>query len=205
LDVDEPIPTITTAKGGVFSVANPYLVPFYNERASQRPRERGLDRPMPTIPASKIPGGVCQPSLVKYYGRHDAIQSAANPLATIRTENTFGVSDPYLVDYYGNGRAISTERPLPTQPTRDTFALVVPELWPLGLDIKFRMLKPAELAAAQGFPQDYAFAGTKTETVKQIGNAVPVHLAQSLCEEVLIGEQPTLDSYDDKGGVEADD
>jgi len=44
-------------------------------------------------------------------------------------------------------------------------------------DILFRMLEPHELAAAMGFTDAdyrYEFAGTKTEQVKQIGNAVSV-------------------------------
>ncbi|MEM9597412.1 MAG: DNA cytosine methyltransferase [Acidobacteriota bacterium] len=49
------------------------------------------------------------------------------------------------------------------------------------------MLQPRELAAAQGFPADFQFAGTKTDVVRQIGNAVPVHTAESLCLEVLGG------------------
>jgi DNA (cytosine-5)-methyltransferase 1 len=41
-------------------------------------------------------------------------------------------------------------------------------------DILFRMLEPHELAAAMGFDRGYHFAGTKTDKVKQIGNAVSV-------------------------------
>ena len=44
-------------------------------------------------------------------------------------------------------------------------------------DILFRMLEPDELAAAMGFTTEeaaYEFAGTKTEQVKQVGNAVSV-------------------------------
>lgn len=37
------------------------------------------------------------------------------------------------------------------------------------------------MAAAMGFPKDYQFTGTKTEHVKQIGNAVSVKVAQALC------------------------
>lgn len=46
-----------------------------------------------------------------------------------------------------------------------------------GYDILFRMLEPHELAAAMGFNSEearYEFAGTKTEKIKQIGNAVSV-------------------------------
>jgi DNA (cytosine-5)-methyltransferase 1 len=57
------------------------------------------------------------------------------------------------------------------------------------------MLEPSELAAAMGFPEDYAFRGTKTDVTEQIGNAVPVHLAKALCERLLAGRDPTLESF----------
>jgi DNA (cytosine-5)-methyltransferase 1 len=53
------------------------------------------------------------------------------------------------------------------------------------LDIRFRMLQPKELAAATGFPKNYKFLGTKTEVVKQIGNAVVVDIAKALCVSLL--------------------
>lgn len=37
-------------------------------------------------------------------------------------------------------------------------------------------------AAAQSFPKDYKFTGTKTEVVKQIGNAVCPMMAKALVE-----------------------
>ncbi|MHC2250991.1 site-specific DNA-cytosine methylase [Bradyrhizobium embrapense] len=49
-------------------------------------------------------------------------------------------------------------------------------------DILFRMLEPHELAAAMGFNEDeaeYEFAGTKTQKIKQIGNAVSVSLMKA--------------------------
>lgn len=51
-----------------------------------------------------------------------------------------------------------------------------------GYDIHFRMLEPHELAAAMGFTTDeagYEFAGTKTQKIKQIGNAVSVRKMQA--------------------------
>ena len=48
------------------------------------------------------------------------------------------------------------------------------------LDIKFRMLQPCELAAAQGFLPSYQFTGNKTEITRQIGNAVPRRTARAL-------------------------
>ena len=50
---------------------------------------------------------------------------------------------------------------------------------------KFRMLQPKELAAATGFPVDYRFLGTKTDVVRQIGNAVVVEVSKALCLSLL--------------------
>jgi DNA (cytosine-5)-methyltransferase 1 len=48
-----------------------------------------------------------------------------------------------------------------------------------GVDILLRMLQPHELQAAMSFPHTYKFYGNREQQVKQIGNAVPVELAQA--------------------------
>jgi site-specific DNA-cytosine methylase len=109
-----------------------------------------------------------------------------SPKTMLRIEaglRKFGVQ-PFLVEYYGNGGAQSLKDPLNTVTTKDRHALVRPVVVANGrrhtLDIRFRMLQPHELAAAQGFRRDYQFTGTKAEKVKQIGNAVPRSLARAL-------------------------
>ena len=47
-----------------------------------------------------------------------------------------------------------------------------------------RYITPREAAVLQDFPLDYAFVGTLGQVQKQIGNAVPVGLAQAVAEEV---------------------
>jgi len=53
-----------------------------------------------------------------------------------------------------------------------------------ALDIRLRMLRPHELAAAMSL-KDYVLKGKMEDQVKQIGNAVPVKLAAALCHQVL--------------------
>jgi DNA (cytosine-5)-methyltransferase 1 len=163
LDVDDPMPTVATERGGVFAMAAPYLTPMYNGRGGQRPRTRSLERPLMTVVASK--------------------------------PSPAGLASPFLVDYHGQSVARAVDRPLGTVETKDRYALVVPDLWPWGLDIKFRMLQPDELKQAQGFPADYDIAGNKEEVTKQIGNAVPVGLAKALCKHLLSKSDPDLSTY----------
>jgi DNA (cytosine-5)-methyltransferase 1 len=48
-----------------------------------------------------------------------------------------------------------------------------------------RRLRTPELAALQGFPRDYIIKGTRRERVRQMGNAIPVHLAKAAVRAVL--------------------
>lgn len=48
------------------------------------------------------------------------------------------------------------------------------------IDIRIRMLKPSELAAAHSFPKDFVLMGNRAEQVKQIGNSVPVMTAKAM-------------------------
>jgi site-specific DNA-cytosine methylase len=53
------------------------------------------------------------------------------------------------------------------------------------VDIHYRMLRPRELARAQGFADNYQFTGNQEEVVSQIGNAVPRHTARALVYAVV--------------------
>jgi DNA (cytosine-5)-methyltransferase 1 len=62
-------------------------------------------------------------------------------------------------------------------------------------DILFRMLEPHELAAAMGFNTDeaiYEFAGTKTQKIKQIGNAVSVAKMKACVGAIMADAAPKL-------------
>ncbi|UTF56033.1 DNA cytosine methyltransferase [Natronosalvus rutilus] len=209
--VDEPMGTIRT--NPTFALATPYLLGQQSNALPKDVTEEGV----PTIATrgaiSKIePRPFVLPRNGAYRGLHSnpAYDPEDRPLHTVTAKNTDGhVVTPYLVQYHGNSGARSLEDPMPTITARDSLALVLPEHYPWGLDIRFRMLEPRELAAAMGFPDEYDIAGNKTETVKQIGNAVPVTMAKSLCEHLLTADEPTLNSYGeptpaDGGEVDAD-
>ena len=149
-----------------------------------------FDRKRPLAPAtlSRIRAGIrrywgkwAQPFITAIDNNSSGLDRAYSldePLRTITTENRFALVEPFIVPYYGTSGPAAIGDPLASVTTRDRFALVDGE--PYTLDITFRMLQPHELAAAQGFPIEHRFAGTKTDQVRQIGNAVPPGLARAL-------------------------
>jgi DNA (cytosine-5)-methyltransferase 1 len=150
------------------------------------------DQPMPTLVTTQ------RPALVVTNRRHHTPKPVEDPLTTLcaggqhhallmrnnsggaemvtptdepaRSMTTKG-HQSLLVPYYGQGQAQPVERPVPTVPTRDRFALVDPE--ELVDDCGFRMLEPYEIAAAMAFSVGYIPRDlTKKDQVKLAGNAV---------------------------------
>lgn len=206
--VDAPLPTISTTGAIGMTVAE--------GRSLVQPRNgpaRGLhsnpvypaeDRPIHTVTASNHDGHLATPSLI-HYSHGGAIRDLEQPMPTIATEKggAFALSAPYLVEYHGNSTPVLLDEPIGTIETVDRYALCVPECWPWGIDVRYRMLKPDELKQAQGFPEDYEIVGsTKKCVTAQIGNAVPVHLARALVLHLLADETPSLSTYG--GGIQAD-
>lgn len=87
--------------------------------------------------------------------------------------------DLFLMSYYGRGGGRSLDRPLGTVTTVDRWALVDGE--------RIRMLQPAELRRAMGFPADYQIHGTKRDQVRLLGNAVCPPVAEYVIRQVQKG------------------
>jgi len=172
--VDEPLPTVT-AGGNRFGVVEPFFVAHNGERKGQKPRVHSVNDPMPTV----TPRGfeLVEPHLVcvnhgddKKSGKPASrARSLKDPLPTVTTHNGWALIEPFLAEKMG--------KPKKNKGKKNGLQYV--------LDIRFRMLQPHELAAAMSFKEDYVFHGTKTEKVKQIGNAVAVGTASALCMAAL--------------------
>jgi DNA (cytosine-5)-methyltransferase 1 len=145
---------------------------------------KSVEDPLGTITAGGMHAELCEPFIIPQQSKSSA-RSAGMPLPTIATKGTIALCQPFITKYYGTAKgARPVTEPLGTITAKDHFALVEPT----KMDIYFRMLQPHELAAAMGFDA-YEFCGTKTDQVKQIGNAVAVRTAEALCGAMLDARQ----------------
>jgi len=125
---------------------------------------RGMDEPVPTMTA-----GAEHHALVQY------------TLSPEHEEGALRVA-AFLISYYGTENVSGADEPAPTITTKDRLGLVTVTIKGTPyviVDICLRMLQPAELYKAQGFPADYIISHgadgkqfTKTQQVHMCGNSV---------------------------------
>jgi len=201
--VDRPLPTVT-ANGQHIGLAEPFIVPV--AKSVNQPlgtittkaryclcepfvvvckgssKTSDCKKPLPTV-TTKSDLALCEPFITILKGE-SKVRGCDKPLPTITTNPHLYLCEPFLTKYYGRGEgAKSVDEPLDTITTKDRFGLVE-VTGKYQMDIRFRMLQPHELAAAMSFG-DYKFTGGKVDQVKQIGNAVPVRMAEALCGSLL--------------------
>jgi DNA (cytosine-5)-methyltransferase 1 len=179
--LDRPLPAVTTS-GHHAALIEPFLINNYGQSFSG-----SIDDPLPTV-TRNVKAALIEPFITRFHGGENSEKrnhSIDDPLPVIDTSNRYAIVDPFLVKYYGTGTAESIDIPLGTLTTKEHFGLVEAG-GEYSLDIMFRMLQPHELAAAQSLPEHYQFCGTKTEIIKQIGNAVPVKIAKGLSKAAIL-------------------
>lgn len=103
-----------------------------------------------------------------------------------RAMAALGEETPFLLVYYGTDKGggwQSTDIPLRTITTLDRFALVKPAENEDGH--LMRMLQPAELQAAMGFPETFKLnRGTRREKIHMLGNAVCPPVMKAIVEQL---------------------
>ncbi|WP_296187818.1 DNA cytosine methyltransferase [Pseudomonas sp. UBA1879] len=156
---DEPLHTVSA--GGTHHG----LMTAFMERQFGASVGQALTGPAPTITA----GGGGKSSLVSF------------ELSPEHEEGALRVA-AFLISYYGTDNMGGCDQPAPTITTKDRLGLVTVMVRGTPyviVDIRLRMLQPAELYRAQGFPPDYIITHgadgkpfTKTEQVHMCGNSV---------------------------------
>ena len=184
---EEPIATVV-ANNERIALAEPFILSPEGVFRGNAPHS--VSDPLGTI-TQRGGGHVVEPFLVPNFGERDGqaprTHAVSEPLPAVTSHGAGGLVEPFLTTYYRNGGVSSVEEPTPVVTTKDRIALVQPVINGRALDIRFRMLEPRELAAAMGFPAEYEFTGTRTDVVRQIGNAVAVQTARWLCLSLLGG------------------
>jgi len=180
--INKPIPAQTCKDR--FSLITSFLI---TEQANNAPR--GIDKPL-RAQTTVRKDYICTPLVLGQHGGA-AARPIDEPCPTIATGGAVRVITPLILDMsrpggHDSGHIRPADKPIQTLTTCDNVQGVFPVLEDGRIiDIRIRMLKPSELAAAHSFPKDYIITGTRAEQVKQIGNSVPVMTAAAMCEADL--------------------
>ena len=187
--IEDPANTVLTRDH--MAVVQPFIVGAGGPTGQGAPKS--VTEPMGTV-IGQNHKAVVEPYLVTVnHGAKpgDSVESrvkpVGDPLPTITAARRgIALAEPFLVQYNGTAEAKSVDDPMGTLTSKPRYALVIViRGQQYLLDIRFRMFTWRELALAQGFPKDYQFTGNQCDIVKQIGNAVPVGLAEALCLSIL--------------------
>jgi DNA (cytosine-5)-methyltransferase 1 len=175
--VGEPVPTIPG--GG----AHALIAPYYGSGSGETCIS--VDNPLPSATA-KARFGIVMP--VTHSCGGNRARSTEEPLPTITTASRGELA--FITASFGERptqtpRVHSVDAPTPTICAAGRTNLVTAGR---DYDIRFRMLEPHELAAAMSIStpeRPYHFVGTKTEVVRQIGQAVPRRIGRALAHVLM--------------------
>lgn len=182
--VDEPMVT-QHAGGNRVALVKPFLVKLRNHETVEP-----IDAPITTVTCSGAHHALCTPLVLGQQGGAEC-RPIDEPCPTIATAGAIRVITPFIFTEQNNNAPRSVDEPVRTLTTVRKDYVCLPQLEDgRVVDIRIRMLKPSELAAAHSFPPDYKLTGTRGDMVKQIGNSVPVRTASAMCStdiDELIG------------------
>ena len=215
-NIQEPVPTTVTKQEACIAAAN--LIQYHTEQ-TENVRANGLETPLPTVDASNRYGLPCA-NLVEYYGNRNPLDldmpmhtvtvrdrealcavHVQNPLRTITAGGgEFGVAGTVIEKYTGGTslhywpqvRALLNKYCGYDLRDNEVLLLIIGgKAWYIA-DITLRMLTPAELYRAMGFPVDYKierdYTGKqypKSKQVARCGNAVCPPMAEAVVKANL--------------------
>jgi DNA (cytosine-5)-methyltransferase 1 len=140
-----------------------------------------IDEPISSITCSRAHHALCTPIVLDHFNGGD-VQDGTKPIGAQTTHDRFSVVQPLVLGQQGGAACRPISEPCPTIACGGAIRGIFPQLADGRIiDIRMRMLRPDELAAAHSFPKDYIITGNRSQKVKQIGNSVPVRTAKAMC------------------------
>ncbi len=139
-DVDRPVGTIVSKQN--MGLVQPFMIPFFGERAGQRPRSHSVDEPLPAVTGHGA-GGLITPYLVTVNhggGDERRTHDVDGPVPAVTTKNGLGLCQPELRPFLvrfngshsgrrdGDRRVASVDQPLSTLDTSNRLGLCEPFL-----------------------------------------------------------------------------
>ena len=182
-DVADPLTTVTTS-GNHHELCQPIIVEISNNGKARR-----IKQPIGTQ-TTKDHFALVRSFVLGQQGGA-ALRPDSDPCPTVATGGAIRKVDAVILDMSrpagpDSGHVRSSKEPMRTITTYDNvqgvFALLEDGRL---LDVRIRMLKPSELAAAHSFPKDYRLSGSRADKVKQIGNSVPVRTAKAIVKAIF--------------------
>lgn len=199
-DARQPLDTVTATDHNAVTCA--YLSHLYGTNKGSR---GDVADPAPTITGSSNHAALicteCVPFVVgaggaSYAGKPKSLDDPAN---TVMTNDRRALVAAFIATYYGEGSGKTgqpVDAPAPTITGKDRIQLVTVVIDGqtfVVTDIAMRMLRPRELARAQGFPSDYIIehqadgtAVSRADQVKLIGNSVCPDVAEAIVRENVV-------------------
>ena len=187
--VEEPLGPLTSKRS--VALVQPIVVQTSHTGGDSR-HTRPTDQPIPTLTTKAdmcLATPTAKPYIVPNFGERKGqeprVHDVDEPVPAVTSRGAGSLVSPALIE-----PILKQLNDAHVDPRRIIFVDGHPYL----LDIRFRMLQNPELARAMGFDDEettYEFVGNVSEVTKQIGNAVPVHLAAALVAAILA---PGMDS-----------
>lgn len=184
-DIRRPMPVIVPTQNGA-QLVTAFMAKHFGGMVG-----RSLETPVSTI-KSRDSQGIVAANLTKFYGTSKHGAPITNPMPTVTAQGQHtGLVTAFLTKYYSSGGQLSrADLPMHTITTKGRMAMVACKVAGedyVITDIGMRMLKPHELAMAQGFPSTYKFLGTDTQKIAKIGNSVPPPVVEALVRANIEG------------------
>ena len=112
--IDEPLRTITTANRGEQALVAPFFVPRHGEHATQEPRCRTVEEPLPTVTGA-AEGSTLVAAIMAQHNTDMVGHDMRKPVSTIVGKGcTQGLVSAFLSKFYGTSTGADLRQPFPT-------------------------------------------------------------------------------------------